>query len=106
MAAADEEADSLFEQGLAKQKKEREQYRPLIADLDRRIAVSQKRLADLTSLRDYCEQVRGVIDDFSLEDKRLAVEALRAKVYAVHGQFRVAFKKQTSLILCTITPGL
>jgi hypothetical protein len=56
-----------------------------------------KQVVDLTGLQAYCNDVRDVVDEFGFEEKRLAVEALRVKVYFNKGQTRldvpVAVKK-------------
>jgi hypothetical protein len=62
--------------------KEKEQLETTIADIQSRIAKQTSIVDDLRTLKDYCKQVRGRLDKFSFEDKRLAFKALRLKVYA------------------------
>jgi site-specific DNA recombinase len=62
--------------------KEKEQLETTIADIQNRIAKQTSIVDDLRTLKDYCKQVRGRLDKFGFEDKRLAFKALRLKVYA------------------------
>jgi hypothetical protein len=56
----------------------------------------------LSNLQEYCEGVRGVINEFWFEEKRLAVEALRVKVYATHDKYRL---KMPIIVKQAIGPG-
>ena len=53
-------------------------------------------VTDLRSLNDYCDQVRGELEKFTFEDKRLAFRALGVQVFAngdnpEKWQFKVRF---------------
>lgn len=86
--ANDEYIGAEIERQIISKKHDRDQYKGLIADVERRMAANLKQAVDLTDLQAYCDEVRDVIDGFGFEEKRLAIEALRVKVYITKGKKR------------------
>jgi hypothetical protein len=89
MATADEDDADIFERELIKFKKERAGFKAMIIELEQRIASNQKKVADLTNIRDYAKRERQRIESYGFEEKRAAIEQLGIKVYVMGDYYRV-----------------
>lgn len=85
-----------IEREIGQATKERQQLETTISKIESRITQQMQVVTDLRSLNDYCDQVRGELEKFTFEDKRLAFRALGVQVFAngdnpEKWQFKVRF---------------
>ena len=80
------EADStlvgIIERELLEAERERQALVKTLEDLDSRIAEQQEAAVNLKNLYEYCHDVHSNLSAFDFNDKRLALEALGARVLA------------------------
>lgn len=74
--------ERLFDEEIARLKSERQQTAAVISEIETRISSERQQLNNLQAVSDYCSRVRGVLTEFSFDEKRLALDALQAKVIA------------------------
>lgn len=70
----------LYEREIIQGQNQKRQLEKAIADIDARLAAEQRAIQNLQSLTAYCTQVASKLSTFSFDEKRLALEAVGAKV--------------------------
>jgi site-specific DNA recombinase len=88
-ATADDDLWTMFQEQINLKKNERQRLAGLVAETEARIAAQNADAASLTALTEYCERVRGNLDKFGFDDKRLALKALNLKVIGNGPDYRV-----------------
>ena len=81
----------VYEEEVASAEREKLQHRAKLAETDHKIAAQEARVVQLESLADYCATVAANLDAFEFDDKRLALEAMEARVEANGREWTVAF---------------
>jgi hypothetical protein len=72
----------IVRQQMAVIEREKAQWQATIADLEERLTEARSTLDQLYALTAYCERVAQNLETFTLEEKRLALEALQVRVTA------------------------
>jgi site-specific DNA recombinase len=76
----DDDLAHLYEREIVQMKKEAGQIEAAIADIDARLQAQQKTVHDLAVLTEYCSRVSNRLSTFSFDEKRLAIEAIGARI--------------------------
>lgn len=84
--AEDDELWPLIEREIAQAEREKGQFKAVIAELESRLASQATSVSNLESLSAYCTRVRAQLETFGFEEKRLALEALGARLTAARGR--------------------
>jgi site-specific DNA recombinase len=71
-----------IEREIAQAAREKEHLEATIADFELRLAKRATFVDEMHSIRDYCGQVAGRLEEFTFEEKRLSFTALGLKVFA------------------------
>ena len=88
-ATADDELWAMFQEQINLRKTERQRLAGLVAEAEARIAAQGGDAASLTALTEYCERVRGNLDKFGFDDKRLALKALNLRIVGNGDEYRL-----------------
>lgn len=80
--ATDDDLWPLIEREIAQAERGKARYNTMIGEIESRIAAHAAVVLNLESLSTYCSIVRGRLETFDFEEKRLALEALGARVTA------------------------
>ncbi|HEV2913279.1 MAG TPA: recombinase family protein [Pyrinomonadaceae bacterium] len=88
-ATADDELWEMFQGQINLKKTERQRLAGLVAETEARIATQNADAISLTALTEYCERVRGNLDNFGFDDKRLALKALNLRVIGNGSEYRL-----------------
>jgi site-specific DNA recombinase len=76
----DDDLAHLYEREIVQLKKEASQLESVIAEIDARLQAQQKTVHDLAALTDYCSRVSNRLSTFFFDEKRLAIEAIGARI--------------------------
>jgi site-specific DNA recombinase len=87
----DEEVWQMYQKQLAEQKATKKRLDETISDIEGRLASEFEIVSALTSLSEYCQRVRANLTTFGFNEKRLALEALGAKVIGSGREWRLDF---------------
>jgi site-specific DNA recombinase len=77
---ADDDLWEIFEKEIAAKREAKKRFEKVIAELEARLEAEDQATRNLTALTDYCAQVRNRLSEFDFAEKRLAIEALDARV--------------------------
>ncbi|HEX8475505.1 MAG TPA: recombinase family protein [Pyrinomonadaceae bacterium] len=87
----DEEVWQMYQKQAVEQKEAKKRLDVTIAEVEGRLATEFEVLSALTSLTEYCQRVRANLATFGFNEKRLALEALGAKVIGCGRNWRLDF---------------
>lgn len=88
-ATADDDLWEMFQEQIKLKTTERQRLMALVEETEARIAAQSADAANLAALTEYCERVRGNLDNFGFDDKRLALSALNLQLVGNGREYRV-----------------
>lgn len=88
-ASADDDLWALFEKSIAEKKEAKRRLEDIAADAEARLAAEDADAESLATLSEYAARVRSNLATFNFDEKRLALEALNAKIYGNGREWRL-----------------